>query len=130
MLKSQPMFVGASLCDHMACHFCSMWHPSISARMSITRLKCPIWPMSINSRLHCVPLRLHDALRIGFMSHSHEQLFSSCQKYSRWNVTLSPQATYYTLYHTACRLRWQVNHQVIPTSNSCQLPKGWWLLYH
>ena len=34
------------------------------------------------------------------------------------------------LLHTACRLRWQVNHQVTPTSNSYQPPKGWWLFCH
>ena len=117
-------------CGHVVGHLCSTWHPSIFVRTSITRSECPIRYMSISSWLHYVPLRLHDAFWIGFLTHFHEQSFSSCQKYARWDVTLSLQATYYTLHHTTCRLRWQVNHKVIPTSNPYQPPKGWWLLYH
>ena len=122
--------VGASPCGHMAGHLCSTWHLSISIRTSITRSECPIRSMSISSRLHCVPLGLHDAFWIGFLTYSHEQSFSSCQKYAWWDVTLSLQATYYMLHHIACRLRWKVNHQVIPATNPCHPPKGWWLLYH
>ena len=97
--------VWASPCDHMASHLCSTWHPSISVRTSITRSECPIRIRSISSWLHCVPLRLHSAFRIGFLTHFHEQSFSSCQKYARWDVTLSPQATCYMLHHTAYKLR-------------------------
>ena len=97
--------IGASSCGHVAGHLCSMWHPSIFIRMSITKSECPIQPISISSRSHCVPLRLHDVFRIGFLTHSHEQSFSSCQKYARWDVTLSPQATYHTMHHAACKLR-------------------------
>ena len=106
--------VGASPCGHMAGHLCSTWHLSISVRTSITRSEFPIRSMSISSWLHCVSLGPHNAFRIGFLTHSHEQSFSSCQKYTRWDVTLSSQATCYTLHHVACRLRWKVNHQVIP----------------
>ena len=106
------------------------WHPSISVRTSVTRSEYLIQIRSISSRSHCVPLKLRNAFWIGFLTHSHEQSFSLCQKHTRWDVTLSPQATCYTLHHTACRLRWQVNHQVTPISNPCQSPKGWWLLYH
>ena len=124
------IYVGASPCGHVAGHLCSTWHPSISVRTSITRSECPIRPMSISRRLHCVPLWLHDAFRIGFLTHSHEQSFSSRQKYARWDITQSPQATYHTMHHAACKLRWQVNHQITPTSNPCKPPKGWYLLYH
>ena len=124
------ILIGAFPCGHMAGHLCYTWRSSISIRTSITRSKCLIRPMNISSRLHCVPLRLHDAFQIGFLTHSHEQSFSSCQRYARWDVTLSLQATCYTLHHTTWRLKWQVNHQVTPTSNPCQSPKGWWLLCH
>ena len=90
MIRLKGGIVEASSCGHVADHICYTCHPSISVRMSITRLKCPIWPMSISSRFHYVPLRLYDAFRIGFLTHSHEQSFSSCQKYAQWDVTLSP----------------------------------------
>ena len=106
------------------------WHPYIYVRTNVTGSEYPIRIRGTGSQLCGVPLKLHNALRIGFLTHSHEQSFSLCQEHARWDVTLSPQAACYTLHHTACKLRWQVNHQVTPTSNPYQPPKGWWLLCH
>ena len=99
--NDNPVVIGASLCDHVADHLCSTWHPSIFVRTSITRSECLIWPIGISNRLHCVTLRLHNAFLIGFLSHFHKKSFSSCQKYARCDVTLSSQATCYTLHYTA-----------------------------
>ena len=110
--------------------FDSMWHSYISVRMNVTRSEYPIRIRSTSSQLLGVPLKLRNALRIGFLTHSHEQSFSLCQEHAWWDVILSLQEACYTLHHSACRLRWQVNHQVTPTSNPCQPPKGWWLLCH
>ena len=52
-----------------------MWHPSISLRTSTNRSEHPIRPLSINGRLPCVPLRVHDAFQAGSLTSSHEQSF-------------------------------------------------------
>ena len=114
----------------MVGHLGSTWHPYISVWTNVTRSEYPIRIRSISSQLLGIPLKLRNALRIGFLTHSHEQSFSLYQEHARWDVIVSLQAACYTLHHTACRLRWQMNHQVTPTSNSCQPPKGWWLLCH
>ena len=92
------------------------WHPSISLQTSTNRSQHPIRPLSINGRLPCVPLRVHDVFQAGSLLAPMSNHSSSCQKYARRDVSLSFQATCYALHHAACRLRWQASHQVaLPT---------------
>ena len=81
-----------SSCDHVADYLGPTWHPSISVRTNITRSEYPIHNRNTNGQLHGVPLKLCNAFRVGFLTHSHEQSFSLRQKHARWDVTLSPQA--------------------------------------
>ncbi|RVW28040.1 hypothetical protein CK203_097976 [Vitis vinifera] len=50
--NDNPVVIGASLCDHVADHLCSTWHPSIFVRTSITRSECLIWPIGFLSHFH------------------------------------------------------------------------------